>query len=355
LPRSLTENLEQTFRRATHVARYILIAYINARDIYPELIFEYVPEGSKVLYGQSHLSVVDVTRDRITGLIRRFAQEAKGAITTALQCFETGKIFDNVIVLKEECTKAFRSCHICTDLVLAVDVLNSKYIEGTRITKVASLKASLSNAVLSGQTYDEVIFLLSELFPKALKLLYDSISIHDYIISNFDRLKNKARKGKGTYVLFRVYHVALDEIGAKPEDLELVISTSLVKYKVPLEKLYKAVERAYWRYISNLYTQKKKVVKFVSLQDILDLVENELKKEGYLLPPLSELFSELKEIEALDASRHGRYRIHIGLPSYRGPNYPIPIRFYKPVSVDLNEIEQMGLPLNVLKQEWELD
>ena len=337
-----------------------MLSYINAREVDIDVLEHYLgPSGSKIVCGGQGGTIYVVTKERLRQLFKKFTSKhdvkREHAVTTGVLCLESSQVLSGIVKLKDECIEAFKLCSICQDLSTYIDTLNDLYSRGKLSIKFSEAKM-LFPTPRSGLSVHEVLYLLTILMPAVLKLMYRGLDVHNYIVENFGALRNKAKqsgKKRGSSLILRLFHVTLASLGANADDLELMIYSSLIKYKVPLEIMYKAVEKAYWRYIAELYKKSGKVITTVSLQDLAPLIEQELKTLGYLMPPLSEIFTMLKRIEALEINEYGRSYVHVGLPDYR-PQIPIPIEFYRPRNVDLKDIESFGIPLTLLKSHWYL-
>jgi len=357
---TLVKDLEQSFKKASIVSRCILLSYINAHEINIEALEHYLgPSSSKILSGSQGGSLYVVTKKRLRQLFRKFTSihdaKREHAVTTGVLCLESSHVLLGVVKLKEECIEAFKLCNICQDLATYIDTLNDLYHRGKLSIKLSEAKMLFPTPRPELNTY-EVLYLLTILMPAVLKLVYRGLDIHSYIVENFEVLQTKASqlgKKKGSSLVLRLFQIALSSLNANVEDLELIIYSSLIKYRIPLEQVYKAVEKAYWRYIAEFYKKSGRIIITVALQDLKPLIEQELNALGYLMPPLSEIFTYLKNIEALEISEHGRSYVHVGLPDYR-PQIPIPLEFYKPRNVDIKDIEQLEIPLTVLKSYWQL-
>lgn len=355
--RDLAKNLEGSFLRVSLISRYILISYVNAHEIDYSMIFHYIGrQGAKILYGRAYLDVYTVDEKKLRQLFReKFAREVRGAVTTALQCLERSKVLSYIAKLKDECVEAFKLCPLCQDLVSYIDQLNDMYNRG-QLSMRLSEASILFPEPKSSFSHNEILYLLTVLFPELLKLRYKDVDLHSYIVNNFEGLRKEMSKAyRDKPMVFRLLYLSLDKLGIKPEDLMLYIYGSLIKYRIPLEIFFKALELAYWKYVADIYKKSGRVVQTVALQDILPYLEQILRSQGYLLPPLSELFAMVKRIEILEISEYGSSSMHVGLPDYRGKEVPIPIIFYRPKNVAISEIEAGGIPLSVLRKYWKLD
>jgi len=356
--RDIVKNLEDSFNRVSIIARYILMTYINAKEIVPDDIFYYVgSEGSKIIYGKSQLSITTISRKQLRSLIReKFGKEQKGSVTTALQCLDKDKISSWIIKLRDECIEAFKLCKMCQDLETYIDALNNLYMKGHIMLRLSDLRFSIPTKTYSGYETHEILFILVELFPAVFRLMYENIDIHEYITKYFEQLREIAKtRREERSLLIKIYNVTLEKLGATIDMLKFIILSAPIKYKIPLSIFYQALEISYWKYLAKEYKQKGGVIPMVSLQSLIPYIEEELKKYGYLLPTLSEIFRIVKEIEINEYNEYGRSFIHVGIPEYLGPEVPIPIRFYKPRHVDIKDIiKNFGIPLSELQRFWDL-
>jgi len=355
--RDLVRNLEDSILRASIISRYILISYINAREVGFDDIFYYVgSEGSKIIYGRAQLSVTQVSRQQLRTLIReKFAKEQKGAVVTALQCLDRDRVSSWIIKLRDECVEAFKLCNICRDLEAYIDALNDAFTKGRTSFKLSDAEALLPAKTYSGYSPRDILFLLVTLFPAVFKLLHENTDIHEYVVTNFDQLRDLAKAQKGKSLLLKLFDTALSKLGtsASVERANFVIHSAPIKYRIPLSLFYQALEIAYWKYIAELYKRKGGTAPMVALQDLVPHIEPELKRYGYLIPSLSEAFRLVTEIEKHEIQEYGRSAIHVAAPVYPGPNVPIPIRFYRPKHLTIRElVEDFGIPLDELRRFW---
>jgi len=361
--RNLVRNLEDSILRASIISRYILISYINAREVGSDDIFYYVgAEGSRIIYGKAQLSVTQVSRQQLRALIReKFAKEQKGAVVTALQCLDRDRISSWIIKLRDECIEAFKLCNVCRDLEAYIDALNDAFTKGRTSFKLSDVEALLPTKTYSGYSPREILLLLTALFPAVFKLLHGGIDIHEYVITNFDQLRDLAKAQKGNQkvkpLLLKLFDVALSKLdtATSVEFANFVIYSAPIKYKMPLSVFYQALEIAYWKYIAELYKRKGGTAPMVALQDLVPYIEPELKRYGYLVPSLSEAFKLATEIEKHEIQEYGRSAVHVAIPVYLGPDTPIPIRFYRPKHLTVRElVESFGIPLDELRRFWDV-
>jgi len=357
--KNLVRNLEDSILRASIISRYILISYINAREVGSDDIFYYVgAEGSRIIYGRAQLSVTQVSRQQLRTLIReKFVKEQKGAVVTALQCLDRDKVSSWIIKLRDECVEAFKLCSVCRDLEAYIDVLNDLYTKGRTSFKLSDAEALLPAKTYSGYSPRDILFLLTALFPAVFKLLHGNIDVHEYVVANFDQLRDLAKTQKGKPLLLKLFDVALSKLSATSsiEPASFVIHSAPIKYRIPLSVFYQALEIAYWKYIAELYKRKGGTAPMVSLQDLAPYIEAELKRYGYLMPSLSEAFKLATEIEKHEIQEYGESAVHVAAPVYPGPNVPIPIRFYRPKHLTVRElVESFGIPLDELRRFWDV-
>jgi len=355
--RDLVRNLEDSILRASIISRYILISYINAKEVGFDDIFYYVgAEGSKIIYGRAQLSITQVSRQQLRTLIReKFAKEQKGAVVTALQCLDRDKVSSWIMKLRDECVETFKLCNICRDLEAYIDALNDLYAKGRASFKLSDAESLLPAKTYSGYSPRDILFLLTALFPAVFKLLHGNTDIHEYIIANFDQLRDIAKAQKGKPLLLKFFDVALNKLSANVELANFVIHSAPIKYRIPLSIFYQALEIAYWKYIAELYKRKGGTAPMIALQDLVPYIETELKRYGYLMPTLSEAFKLATEIEKHEIQEYGKSVVHVAAPVYPGLNVPIPIRFYKPKHLTVKELtENFGIPLDELRRFWDI-
>ena len=345
---------EQSLLKASHIARYILISLINAQTIPYNLIFDYTgseAEGYKILYGYGGISVGSLNDDKVKRLFFHFLHD----LPAAKKCFEKNSLRDYLISLKEECVNTIKKSAIYQDILALVDILNQAYKEGRFRLKIST---DIDFHTKSSLNKYEQAFLLMVLMPKVIKICGDElckIDIYKHIIDNLPRLKNKAlSKRVKKPLLLKIFDKALEELDLTPQDLYIVLINPLIRFEVPLDVLYRAVEEAYWEYIADMYVKEGYLTQTVELQELLPRIESKLAKRGYHLPPLSQIFDALKRIEVLDLKQYGEIWLRVGIPWYRGSTYPIPLTFEKPKTVSIDTITKLGIPLEKLSEVWRI-
>jgi len=115
---------------------------------------------------------------------------------------------------------------------------------------------------------------------------------------------------------------------------------------VSLENLYNVLEYAYWLYVGKRYREIGVLSRFTTLQDLLPIINEELKKKGYLRAlTLKEVFDALKQIE-LENLGEGKIWFRIPWNSFPGEKEPIPLEFYTPKYISLEKLKELGVPVD---------
>jgi hypothetical protein len=145
---------------------------------------------------------------------------------------------------------------------------------------------------------------------------------------------------------------AIDEHTMRISDLP----PSVVKSEIGLETLYDVFERAYWSYVAKRFRETGFLFRLVKLQDLLPIINEELKRRGYVRElTLEELFDTLKRIE-LEQFEEGRIWFKIGWRLFPGEDQPIPVEFFAPKRLTIEELKKLGIPVDSeqAKMMWRL-
>jgi len=319
---------------------------MNKGEVTPEILLSYLGgHDVEVIYGHKGLSVRSITLDYIKELFKRFNLKKSG-IKLAESCF-IGKGF--IVKIKEECRQVAFEINELNDVLNMAKKLSLIYEKNLTNVRSRMLRPNeITFIPKSTLSIYEVLYVLSVLFPSCLHLFYNKKDLYGFTLRF---LKYQREKGKpGVVGLIKLYHEVVRYLNIDEENLLIDIKAPLVKRKIPLSVFYKALEEAYWEYVSKNYLKTGKVNMLISLQDIFNDLNNKIRRRGYIDVTLEEAFNYAREIMASESVTEGFPRIYVGLDYYHGEHYPIPIRFYRPKHFSLEEIElKFGINKEVLR------
>jgi hypothetical protein len=196
---------------------------------------------------------------------------------------------------------------------------------------------------------------LAVLFPAVIKITCKATNIHDFLLANFDNIKSKISKGRKSDVA-ELFMTAFTSICSNTSEVDVILTSPIVKSKIGLETLYNAFEYAYWSHVAQIFKEHGILLRVVSLQDLLPIINKELKGRGYIRSlTLKELFDALKRVE-LESFEEGRIWFKIGWRLFPGEDQPIPVEFFAPKQLTTEELKKLGIPVDSdrAKMLWQL-
>ena len=215
--------MEHALRRATDAIRYILIAYINSREIPLSILTEYVGKGL-FIHGAKGLSLCN--KLDFSSLKQHFLTD----IPLAKLCFENKKLEESIVKLRDVCVRGIESSRPISSLTKLIMFLGNMYSQGVTSIRLPELKHKVRTRLKLSADVDELIAYLAILFPAAVKVMCGSIDVHEYLVNNFETLKKELRKSH-RYGVAALFINALYRACRDPDSAHVNITAPLIKFR----------------------------------------------------------------------------------------------------------------------------
>jgi hypothetical protein len=271
-------------------------------------------------------------------------------IPLAKRCFEETSLSKYIVRLTNVCLHGVESSRTLSTLMKFASLLDTLGVGTHQLYKMRELSKDLTEADLI-----RMLAYLAVLFPAVIKITCKATNIHDFLLANFDNIKSKISKGRKSDVA-ELFMTAFTSICSNTSEVEVILTSPIVKSKIGLETLYNAFEYAYWSYVAQKFKEHGILLRVVSLQDLLPIINKELKGRGYIRSlTLKELFDALKRVE-LESFEEGRIWFKIGWRLFPGEDQPIPVEFFAPKQLTTEELKKLGIPVDSdrAKMLWQL-
>jgi hypothetical protein len=335
---NISSQLENALKRSTDAIRLVLIAYLNSQEIPITSLRDYVGSGPYI-HGAKGISVNKQLN--IASLKLHFIKD----IPLAKRCFEETLLSKYIVRLKDECVQGIENSIILSTLTKLSSALDSL---GVGRHQLSIINEKISDILGPGLETDffRMLSYLAVLFPAIIKVECRGIDTHSFLVTKFDEVKLRVPEGKKLDAA-EFFIAAFTSICPHINEASVILSSPIIKFKVKLEVLYAAFEYAYWSYIAKRYRNQGILSRFTTLQDLLPIINEELKKMGYLRAlTLREVFEALKRIE-LESLEEGKIWFRIVGSFLPRESEPIPIEFYAPRQLSLEELKELGVPVSL--------
>lgn len=335
--------LEESFLSCTHVARLVLISYINASEV-PIDILKYYVGDLPCIRGLS--KTVTVSKLNISSLYSHFKSEhEKGSVKLAKMLFDKSALGNRIIKLKPEVLETIDKVELVKRIIETALIVDEKYRRGYSVLSIQDLSSTSEVDINDVFVYS---CLTTFLLPAVMDITEDSKSIYHEVISNFEEYKTLAKQRFNRVNAYTLAKVLLEKYRGDLQKLNVLIRGPIVRFSIPLSDLYKAFEYAYWEYVIQRWKRSRILSRQVILQDLLPSINIKLREMGYLRPvKFRELVEMLITIQENDIKEHYKQWFNIGTKIIpESEDIPVPVEFYEPRWITKKQLQESGLPLD---------
>jgi hypothetical protein len=263
-------------------------------------------------------------------------------IPLAKRCFEETSLSKYIVRLKDECVRGIENSTLLSTLTKLSSALDSL---GIGRHQLSIINEKISDMFGLRIDFLRTLSYLAVLFPAVIKVECRGNDIHSFLVSKFDDIKLRIPEGKKLDVA-ELFITAFTSLCPNTSEVSVLLSSPIIKFRVSLEILYSAFEYAYWFYIAERYRKQYILSRFATLQDLLPIINEELKKRGYLRAlTLREVFEALKQVEQ-ESLEEGKIWFRI-VGNFLREYEPIPVEFYAPKQLSLEKLKDLGIPVDL--------
>jgi len=213
--------LESNVKSPSHIARLIIIVYVNGFEVPMLALLQYVGDY-EVFYKAHGIALHRVTEGFVINRLKRLFLE--GNITLAKQCLDRSSLENNVVVLTSTCINAIESSKLLSKLVRIVDALN-KFV-GEKLLLKGLLEYLVKNEgvdISDLEELEKLIAILNLLFPAKVKIICGDKDVYSLFVERFKRLeRDTSRK------VLDLFLDTMEEICRDVEFINVAVESPLI-------------------------------------------------------------------------------------------------------------------------------